>query len=99
MMLRVVFLSPQYPAINAHDGVVQVHACLANEAALEADVNVNDRVYQPYGIYQDVFCAAEPYTGNAGKYCNEFQQAGVAHAINKLPVNFLQVRWGYEVNE
>jgi N-methylhydantoinase B/oxoprolinase/acetone carboxylase alpha subunit len=83
-VLLLVFLQPQHPPVNAHNGIIQVNACLAIQVPLDAQEYINDGAYKPYGIHPDVFNAREPYAANTGYNGNVFEQRGIAHTFHKL---------------
>ena len=91
VMLLLIFFCPQHPAVNAHDGVVEVHACFAIEVAIYADENVNDGIDEANRVYQYVLNSTEPNACNTGKYSNVFPYRGMPHALYELAENILHL--------
>ncbi len=79
-----IFFMPQVPAIEAHDSVIKIYACLSWQMVFETYVDVDNGVDQTNRVHKNIFCPAIPDTGNACKYRNIFQPAGIPQANQKL---------------
>ena len=60
--------------------------------SLNADVDINDCVDQPYWIHPYVFNTAKPYAGDSGKYSQVFIPCCMIYVINKLLPDLLKAQ-------
>jgi hypothetical protein len=84
-----VLFRPEDPAIYAHYRVIKIYAGLSQQGRPEAEINIDDRIDKPGGIYPDIFPAAEPNAENTCEYGDEFQPGSLLQVSKELQVEFV----------
>jgi len=69
------------PAIDAHDGVIEIDTCLTEQMTFDTKINIECSVDQAGRINPDTLFSAEPNTYNACNYSNEFDGACVNQTV------------------
>ena len=54
-LLFIVAPQPIVPAIDTHDGIIEIDGSLTKKVAFETEVNIKDGAYQPCWVNPDAF--------------------------------------------
>lgn len=63
LFLSLIALCPHKPAVEAHNGIIEVNRGFARKVIAKTQVHIEAGINKPYGIGIDTFLAAEPNTG------------------------------------
>ena len=82
-MMLLILPAPPDPSIDAHDGIIKIYACFANQSLFKTQVDIKNGIDETDGINKNIFFPAEPYTCYTSKYSNVFYEAGGFHPFYK----------------
>src|SRR5438309_12077848 len=93
VFMNVVFFSPNEPAIDTDNSIIQIHTGLPIKLTFYTEVYIYYSIYQPNRIYQDILLFRIPYAGNARDHGNKFQWRGIPDVRKKL---MNKIKHGYK---
>jgi hypothetical protein len=88
MLVLLVSFRPNDPSINTHDGVIEINRSFPDQLTLNTDIDIDDRVDQPYRVKPDILKPAEINTRYTAEHGEVFIPGSIMDIVKKLPPDF-----------